>query len=250
VSEAEHWTAAARPAPPVLAFVAEPPPERLTALPAAVEGDGGYAFTHTQPYDTTRPVAFDPCRPVRWAVRRAGEIPGGDALLDEAAAEVARLTGLRLERVADTHEPPSADRPLAQHARYGAGAAPVLVVWSDEREWPALSGLVAGIAGAHWLETGRVDSRRYLTGQLVLDAEQLRSTLEASPSGSARVRAVLLHELAHVVGLDHVDAPGQLMAPYHVDQREFGDGDRRGLRALGDGECFSDWDLVVGDAPG
>ncbi|HWH27446.1 MAG TPA: matrixin family metalloprotease [Mycobacteriales bacterium] len=225
------------------------PPTRLAPLPPAVAGSGGYAFAAVQPYGTTRPVAFDPCRPVRWAVRRDGELPGGDALLEEAVDEVAAATGLVFERLPDTDEPPSADRALVQPDRYGPGIVPVLVAWTDEDEWPALRGLVAGIAGGQWLDGGGVDSRRYVTGHLLLDAEQLAETL-AGPDGRARVRAVLLHELAHVVGLGHVDDPDALLAPLHSDQPGYGPGDLRGLRAVGAGECFDDWDVVEGRREG
>jgi hypothetical protein len=250
VSEADRWAAVGdRPAErgqrvdPVAQSLV--PLVRLAPTPPVVEGEGGFAFTESQPYDTTRPVAFDPCRPVRWTVRRGGEVPGGDALLQEAVAEVARATGLLFERVADTDEAPQQDRPTVQHDRYGPGAAPVLVVWSDEREWPLLSGLVAGLAGSQWLDVGRADSRRYVTGQLVLDGEQLHEAL-GERGGTARVRAVLMHELAHVVGLGHVDDAGSLMHPHNAEQTAFRPGDLRGLRAVGSGECFDDWELVVG----
>jgi hypothetical protein len=251
LAEAERWSPVAGghagPGTAVLPVLHEgPPPERLAPLPDPVGGADGYAFAHTQPYDSSRPVAFDPCRPVQWTVRRDGEIPGGDALLEDAVAEIGRLTGLVFERVADTDEGPVRDRATVQHERYGPGAAPVLVVWSNEDEWPVLSGLVAGVAGGHWLDVGRPDSRRYVNGQLVLDGPQLAETLDASANGPARVSAVLMHELAHVVGLDHVIDADQLMHPLHLDLKRFGEGDRRGLRALGDGECFTDWPLVVG----
>ncbi|MFP5219074.1 MAG: matrixin family metalloprotease [Actinomycetes bacterium] len=225
------------------------PPARLSPLPPAVAGSGGFAFAAVQPHDTSRPVAFDPCRPVRWAVRRDGEIPGGDALLEEAVAQVAAATGLVFERLPDTDETPSKDRSLVQPDRYGPGIVPVLVAWTDEDGWPALRGLVAGIAGGQWLDGGGVDSRRYVTGHLLLDAEQLMETLDGH-DGRARVRAVLLHELAHVVGLGHVDDPDALLAPLHADQPGYGPGDLRGLRAVGAGECFTDWDVVEGPSRG
>ncbi|WP_240721531.1 matrixin family metalloprotease [Pseudarthrobacter sp. NamE5] len=55
------------------------------------------------------------------------------------------------------------------------------------------------------------------------------------PDGSALVRAVIMHELAHVVGLDHVNDPTQLM--YEENSGQLGTGDRTGLAMLGSGEC-------------
>lgn len=46
-----------------------------------------------------------------------------------------------------------------------------------------------------------------------------------------------MHELAHVLGLDHVDDPTQLMHEENTGQFDFGDGDLAGLALLGTGAC-------------
>lgn len=46
-----------------------------------------------------------------------------------------------------------------------------------------------------------------------------------------------MHELAHVVGLDHVDDPTQLMNPEGTGVTEFAAGDLAGLAVLGGGQC-------------
>nr|WP_269329758.1 matrixin family metalloprotease [Kineosporia babensis] len=56
--------------------------------------------------------------------------------------------------------------------------------------------------------------------------------------------AVVLHEFGHLVGLDHVDDPAELMyrtptARPHSDGFELGD--RRGLARLSGGPCFRDF---------
>jgi predicted Zn-dependent protease len=73
-----------------------------------------------------------------------------------------------------------------------------------------------------------------------LDAGQIAVILQR-PDGNQVVRAIVLHELAHLVGLGHVTAVNQLMYPQ--SQRgviEFGTGDLTGLAALGRGSCLSD----------
>jgi hypothetical protein len=51
---------------------------------------------------------------------------------------------------------------------------------------------------------------------------------------------VVLHELGHLVGLDHVRDRGELMFPTANDVVGYGPGDLQGLAALGRGACFSD----------
>ena len=52
----------------------------------------------------------------------------------------------------------------------------------------------------------------YVTGQVVLDGPQIDDLLDR-PGGLAQARAIVMHELAHLVGLDHVNDPSQLDEP-------------------------------------
>lgn len=202
--------------------------------PLVSTSTGSYAFLQTQD-DGTGPVAWSPCRPIHWVLRPDGAPAGGDALLTAAFADVAAATGLSFVADGATDEGPRADREAFQPDRYGRRWAPVLVAWSDPGEHPDLAGTVAGSAGG----TSVVGDGYavYVSGQLVLDAPQLAELL-TSPNGAAVARAVVTHELAHVVGMAHVDDPGQLMHPTaDVRQTALGPGDREGLALLGAGRC-------------
>jgi predicted Zn-dependent protease len=60
--------------------------------------------------------------------------------------------------------------------------------------------------------------------------------------GQDRLDAVVLHEFGHLVGLDHVPDPHQLMYKQPtVHPGGFADGDRRGLALLSGGPCFRDF---------
>jgi predicted Zn-dependent protease len=51
----------------------------------------------------------------------------------------------------------------------------------------------------------------------------------------------MLHELGHLVGLDHVDDPGQLMYPVTaLAVTDYAAGDLRGLHRLSTGPCAPD----------
>jgi hypothetical protein len=76
-----------------------------------------------------------------------------------------------------------------------------------------------------------------VTGTVSLDATELPELLE-DPDDVPVVRAIVLHELGHLVGLAHVDDDTQLMYP--EAQRavtDYADGDLTGLARLGAGPC-------------
>jgi hypothetical protein len=126
-----------------------------------------------------------------------------------------------------------------QPDRYGDRWAPVLVAWSDSAEAPELAGDVAGYAGSTRLEIGH-EASVYVTGLVALDGPEMAEALQV-PGGRDEARAVIQHELAHLVGLDHVADPGQLMQPVlDPDVTSFGPGDLTGLALLGAGPCFPD----------
>ena len=47
-----------------------------------------------------------------------------------------------------------------------------------------------------------------------------------------------MHELGHLVGLGHVDAPDELMSAENHGLLTWGPGDRAGLSAVGAGRCL------------
>lgn len=196
--------------------------ETLTA-----PGGGSYAFLQTQD-DGTTPVGYDPCRPVRVVVNERLAPDDAEAVLSRAVAEVEDASGLDLQVVGTTDDPPLAheDDPESPDG----GWRPVQVSWTDADEVDELSGRVAGLGGSTWLDDDT--GRRYVTGEVMLDAPDVtRGGL-----GGEVATGVLMHELAHVLGLDHVDDRGELMHP-SSPRSSWGPGDRAGLAALGAVGC-------------
>ena len=181
-------------------------------------------------------VAYDPCRPVHYVVRPDNAPDGGEELIRQAVAEVSAATGLRFVHDGVTSEGPSDGRKPYQQDRYGNRWAPVLIAWSTPEESPRLEGKVAGFGGSG--HAGVSDGPSALvTGQVALDAPALKEIMQR-PTGPLLVRAVIMHELGHVVGLDHVDDPKQLMNADNTGVTEFAAGDRAGLAAMGSGVCI------------
>ncbi len=197
-------------------------------------GDGGYAFLATHPDGT--PVAWDPCRPIHVVVRPDNEPPGGRSLLLSVLGELSAASGLQFVDDGSTRETPAQDRARYQRQRYGDRWAPVLVAWSSPAETPLLTDDILGVAGPDSYGSG--PERRFVSGVAVFNAPLLAQQL--SGGEGAKARAVLLHELGHLVGLAHVRDAFQVMydtnsyplARYHA-------GDLRGLELLGQGACFS-----------
>lgn len=200
--------------------------------PVPVTSTGSYAFLHTV---DGSPVGYDPCRPVRYVVRSTGAPTGGPELVDEAVTEIEAATGLDFVYAGETDEVPAVGRDLIQ-ARYGTSQwAPVLIAWATSDEMPGLAGDVAGIGGSAAVPGADGDGLWLAAGRLALDSQDLGRMLDAGYRGAAR--GVVLHELSHVVGLDHVDDPGELMYPTTSARVDLGPGDLAGLALLGQVAC-------------
>lgn len=198
---------------------------RLLPEVSASGSDPSFAFIETQ--SDGAPVTYDPCRVVEFVVNPEMAPDGYLSMVDEVLAEASAASGLALELVDFTDEPATVDRPPFQPDRYGDRWAPVLVAWTDESVIPDLEGSIAGIGGSAWIRHG-AGRAWYVSGILYIDRD-----LGDDPVAN---RAVLRHELAHVLGLDHVDDPDQVMHPTSAGQ-EYGPGDLAGLAQVGAGGC-------------
>ncbi len=218
--------------------------EPLGEPPAVDRPSKAYAFQFAQdaegiPPDEAappgaEPVAWSPCRPIHVVVNTDG---APDGFLDEvriAFGKVSAASGLVFTLDGRTSEPPDTGRASFLPHIYGDRWAPVLVAFGDRRSVPDLSGATLGITTIH-TGTDSKDGTRYLVSANVYLDTQL---LQMQPiGGDPAYVSVLLHELGHVAGLDHVDDPSQLMHPTVEGVVAFGDGDLSGLAELGQGSC-------------
>ena len=207
---------------------------RGNPAPAPVAG-GPHAFSLVQA-DGVTPVAYDPCRVVHYAIRPDGSPPGGEEMVHAAVARIAQVTGLVFVHDGPTDEVPAAEREAFQPDRYGDRWVPVLVAWETEAENPDLAGDIVGRAGSLAVSLGE-GTRVYVTGTVSLDAGQFPEILDQR-DGEATASGIVLHELAHLVGLAHVHDESQLLHPQTVPGvTDLADGDLTGLARLGRGAC-------------
>lgn len=171
-----------------------------------------------------RPVAYTSCRPVRVAIYPAGGPDDAEGLVREAVAMLREATGLGLDVTGTlTGSPPTWDVGSAEEQQDD----PISVSWQEEANTAVL-----GRGGSRVL-THPDGSRRLVAGRVVLSRDH-----DAGREGGDEALAVLLHELGHVLGLTHVNDPGELMHAERVGRTSFGPGDLAGLRLLGRGPCF------------
>ena len=227
----------------------DPDPVNHSTEPAAVRRlPRDYSFMYPGP-DRCRPARFNPCEPIHYVLNPALAPPGGVADARAAIAQVSRATGITFIEDAMTNETiVGGNRNPYQPERYGPRWAPVLIVW--ERTGSGQSGeqaagrggpyvdrrggvITSGVVG---LNVDAVTDRR--TGAHPADGFRA-GRLGVGPIGPEGVTwgRVLLHELAHVMGLGHSSDRAQLMYPEATEQTttvaEYGRGDLAGLRLLG-----------------
>ncbi|WP_341928276.1 matrixin family metalloprotease [Nocardioides psychrotolerans] len=195
----------------------------------ADEGTPGphHAFFFTQP-GSSLPVTWSSCHPVTYVVNPAHAPAGWVDLVASAVDEVAEATGLDFAYLGTT-----SDRAFNRSVRSPTDFEPVLIGWAMPQEISDLEGTVAGVAGP---DSITVDGHTtYVTGKVILDAESYARLEADGDEGGAR--AILMHELGHVMGLAHVDDAGELMHEDNIGRETFGPGDLQGLAVLGAGRC-------------
>jgi hypothetical protein len=203
--------------------------------PADVRPGGVYAFLEHQPGRDDLPVTWDPCREIHYEINPAEAPESADqtvAFVRDGVAEVASITGLKFTYDGETDRRPDP----SDGARLAGRAEPVLIAWASDDEVSELKGDVAGVGGAAARSFGDDGRLWYVTGGVTLDADSF-AQLEDEPDGTAYQRAILLHELGHLVGLDHVKSSHELMFADNVGRRDFGQGDLNGLVRMGKGDC-------------
>lgn len=178
------------------------------------------------------PVRWNPCEPIHYVVNLGAAPSGSLQDVQAAALRLSSATGITFAYDGLTDEIPTRDRDVYQPDRYGDRWAPVLVGWVDPRtssfDFEPGGREAAGVAGPLYPRPG--PSTLYVSGVVAINVA------DPNPPGfgsGAAQGPVVLHELAHVLGLGHFKAEGELMEPSGGGMTTFGPGDLEGLRQLG-----------------
>lgn len=210
---------------------------QVSEPPAPPPGEGGYAFLQTQP-GSADPVTYDPCVVIHVGVNHEQAPAHAEEMVREAVQRVNQATGLPLVvDAAPSDQPLNTSWSTAGMTLDEATPPFVLVGWSTSGAMTELDGKVAGLGGSMATPSTRTGQLVWRIGQVALDADTYRDLASRGVDGRLEGRAIIMHELGHVVGLAHVDDTRQLMAARNTGRTEFGDGDLRGLYRLGQGAC-------------
>jgi len=199
----------------------------LNGAPAAVAGDQAQAAPDSPYADVQRngyPVTYSPCEKWVVSINTFSASPGYRPAVKAAIAEIRDLTGLKLVLGDDTDEVPTDDRAAYQPERYGDRPAPILIGWVD-----ADPSFVSGHNGSNVIVT-EDGEQTYLSGMIRLNADGELTEDE--------LRAVLLHEMAHVVGLADSTDEGSIMYGDPRGADGFSEEQRKALKVLGNGKCI------------
>jgi hypothetical protein len=213
---------------------------RVPARPAAT---GSFKFLDTV---DGSPVSFDACRTIHYVVHVGSGPANGLTLVNEAIRRLGAATGLRFQYDGPSNTIPQWSEPSKSRnvTDLGSELSPVFIGWATKTEtdiWAHSDKDVLGVGAPETIVFSNGGAKLYATGHAVL----LPNADVADAFGPGVTEGnLLLHELAHVVGLDHVTDAGEIMEPDLTPKAPdgYGPGDLQGLYALGASKgCASTW---------
>ncbi|MGO4257240.1 matrixin family metalloprotease [Marmoricola sp. RAF53] len=196
-------------------------PDPVYAGPAAAAGTAAAAHAGGSGLFGAR---WNPCQPITYRVNPRGGYAGSVGDVRRAFEQVGAATGIRFVYRGTSNG-------IAFRGTQDR-RADILVSWATPRQVPGLRGPVAGLASSSYAKLG-TGVHENVQGRIALDrTARLRHGFPRS--GATSWGQVYLHEIGHVMGLDHVGRRNQVMYPVvGPANHRFGAGDLRRLRQVG-----------------
>jgi hypothetical protein len=204
-------------------------PAEGALVAGAVETTAHVTTSGTGRQRAWRPVAGTKKRPARWGTCRIGwRLDGrympasGRADLTEAMRRITQISGIRFRYLGKI-------RADLRRAHTQAGKNKMLVAWRPPRLTRGIipSNMIAGVGG-----TAR-QGNQHVSGFLLMNANYSKNASPGFGDGFP-LGLVLMHELGHVVGLDHANDEKQVMAfGAALPAAVWGAADIAGLKKLG-----------------
>jgi hypothetical protein len=199
--------------------------EAPSVLPPHIPLTGPGGPPPTNPFAFTRagPTRWNPCEPIHYTINMGGYDPSFRQVIAESVERLEAATGLVLLASGDSTFMPT------EFA--GTSTAPedgqLVIALGDELQTDLVPGAVVGRAGFTFRGPPKI-----LTASVVIDMGNVAANPPWSGVGAG---PVLMHELAHAVGLSHVADPTQLMnaSASSSGPVTYGAGDLTGLWQLG-----------------
>ncbi|HEX2784933.1 MAG TPA: hypothetical protein VHN36_15220 [Ilumatobacteraceae bacterium] len=234
LADVTGWFTATPPAP-----IPVPPPVPAPG-PTGPPDVGGYIIKWASgpgasvPFDQAdpqyTPFHWNPCKPIRYVINMNGYNESYRAVISEGIGRVATATGFQFNYVGDTTIIPVEANPWGYPANdFFHGTAPydIIISLANETITDLVPYSLAGLTWPNWVHYPDKDGR-FFVASITMDMGDLfgRPTWAGDGFGP-----VLLHELGHAMGLDHVSDTTQVMrnGSLPTSSNTYGPGDLRGL---------------------
>ncbi len=203
---------------------------------AASSSDPGYRFSRVQRNGLT-PVALT-CQAHPVLVNTNGHDPNLLSQAQRAITDTASAAGLNLFYAGTTSQTWASPNPAMRALK----RAPIRISFEGHSAFPAwTTPWTVGIAQSSIMNVTKKRNPKGIVWFKVIidtDAYEAKKREQGQAEADRFAYTVLIHELAHGVGLAHSDDPSQIMYPTNGPELStFGVGDRAGLSLLGQSAC-------------
>jgi hypothetical protein len=191
----------------------------------------GKKSDHTWLFGGRKRISWKTCKPLTYRLNTLEAGPGDRKTLKKSLKKITQASGYRFKYVGKTKQKP-------QSGSHNPRGTDIVIAWLDKSKTNMIpNDNVLGVGGA--FTDGR--HSRLFDGRLVLNTPILDQLPDGFGTGNATGYlgtrgAVIMHELAHVMGLGHAREESQIMYPSVTYKKaKWGAGDYQGLKQLGNG---------------